>query len=293
MKLNKLGLCAVPIALAFTLTGCNYVDAGIKQVQKDSAESAVGPNLDTGKKIETEGASYTKVRASDDLLNSIQGAKVLGGDGEDYGHDSITAKYAVAEYFYRYFIDSTALEGGKKSLEAWKKAAIKQGVLSDTDYSLGWLKDPKSVPVLTTDSFDSTNIKSFIHDGKPRMTDANLTFDDKKIYVEEYPDGWVMTVPTTWDVDYRITDETLLQMIRHQNPKGTDEEILEGLTDEAQDGKGENPLRISGTADFTVLLGEEAKIYAVGHQSKFSYGDAIRPEFQKGGARYNEERPDR
>lgn len=294
MKLNKLGLCAVPIALALSLTGCNYVDAGIKQVQKDSAESAVGPNLDTGKKIETDTGSYTKVRPSDDLLNSIAGSPVLDGEGKDSGFTSGGAKYAINEYFYRYFIDSSALEGGAKSLKSWKKAALKQGVLSSTEYSSDWLKDPKSFPVLTTGHI-ANKVKglSFINDGKPRMSDATLTFDDKKTYVEEYPDGWVMTVPATWSVDYRITDDTLLQMLRHQNPKAADEEILEALTDEAQDGKGENPLRVSGTANFTVLMGGEDKVYSVGYQTKYTYGDVVRPEFQKGGARYEEERPDR
>lgn len=292
---KKLGLLAMPLALAFTLTGCNYVDAAVDAAEQATGSDEVGTTMTKGKKIETEAGGYTKVRASDVTLNSIKGSKVLGGDGKYYGHDSRTAKSTITEYFYDHFIDSTALEGGAKSLESWKKAAINQTMFLDTEYATEWLKHPESAPVLTAKIIaPKVENLSFINDGKPRLTDANLTFNDKKTYVEEYPEGWIMTVPTTWEVDYRITDETLLQSLRAANPKATDESILERLTDEAKDGKGENVVHVSGTADFTMLAGSEEKIYAFSHQPKSTFGeDIIRPEFQKGGARYDEELPDK
>lgn len=277
---KKIALLAVPVALAFTLSGCNYVDAGIQQIQKDSAESKIGPNLDTGKEVKTEDGSYLKVRASDDFNNAIENSVVLLEDGEDSEIGSSYFTRAVSEYFFSHFIDSTALEGGEKTMKAFKAAALKQKALSNTKHTKDWLATKNSQPVLTTTFLGIKNLKPFIHDGDPRLTDATLNFDEKKFVAVETPDGYVTRVPAKWTADYRITDETLLNMLVDQNPAENEEDIRAGLTDEAKDGRGENRLHVDGTLEVDVLMTEDGpKIYGVGVNAKYSHDDAVKPEY--------------
>lgn len=292
MKLTKLGLCAVPIALAFTLTGCNYVDAGVDFAKSAVTDDTVGEHMTKGEVVETANGSYTRVKASEDHLNSFATApegerEALIGNTDPNGAALDTGrsglKQAITEYFYSHFIDSSALEGGSKTMKAWTADAIKKGNLTDTKYTKEWLDLPGGYPVLSSERITNTStLEPFIHDGKPRLKDANIEFGaDDKFKWEDTADGIIYGVPTTWSVDYRITDEAVFEMMRVQLKKKSEDEVLAMLKDEAKDGKGENILRITGDSFFDLRGSEDGyQIYVVDHGIKADLPDVVKPEFE-------------
>lgn len=301
---NKFALRAVPFAVALTLTmtGCGYVESAIgkaKNMTTDTAAEAtpdhtVGTSMIKDEVIKTDRGSYAKVKASPAYLGSLSGGKSdaeMSVDSElsESGiwiaseYDRFALKISVAAYFFDHFIDSPALEGGAEERKEWVRDAIYDGVLSDSAYTKKWAADPDNYPILTTANLiGNPGLKSFINDGGPRMTNATIKFGKAKDFTYgETEDGLVWSIPTTWSVDYRITDETVFDMLRAQNKDSSDAEIRAEMTEEAQDGKGENTLRITGESDFHRVdsSGQGQVMYAVGAEIKYTLESAIKPEF--------------
>jgi hypothetical protein len=286
---NKLALGAASLAVAFTLTGCTYVESAVINGKDLVNGSTVGPNMIKGELVKTSDGSYRNVKMTQEFGDATNAGweseqPTLHEDGFTVDGNRIPYRNQIGNYFFTHFIDSTALEGGQETRTAWTNAALKDSILSNTKFTKDWAEKSDSYQVLTLENISKNpGLKSLIHDGEPRMTDANLKFgDDDKFIWAESEDGSYLTVPITWSVDYRVTDETVFDMLRAQNKTSSDEEIRSEMTDEAQDGKGENVLRVTGETDFLLLdnpENERTPIYATGTELTYTLESSIKPEF--------------
>lgn len=188
-------------------------------------------------------------------------------------------------YFFNEFIDSTALEGGAPGLATWKSEKLAAGAFSEAPFTKEWLDGAhgQSLPALSADFIGKDGGLKFIHDGKPRMTDANITFGEMSWTRNN--DGEVIKMASDWSVDYRVTDETVVNVLKAQN-KFSDEDVAKYLTDDVKDGSGENTLTVSGKADWFTLGNpgggstQTSPIYLISVQLDPTFGPFIKPEFR-------------
>jgi hypothetical protein len=135
--------------------------------------------------------------------------------------------------------------------------------------------------VLTVGTMTKAGGTQLIHDGKPRMTDANIKFGEMSW--AENSDGQLVKLSSEWSVDYRITDETAISMLKNQNGY-SEEEVKKYVTDEAQDGNGENTVTLTGKAEWWLLAKSgdisDPWIYLISTPYHHSLKSVIKPEFQ-------------
>lgn len=264
------------------MSGCAQIQDAVGNITGNHSYSK---NLTVDGKVDVADGSYSSVKVSDDFLNkAINEGMVQGRSFVDINNPETGQKMSVhppqyrgdvIQYFFNEFIDSTALEGGDATLAAWKKAKLADGTLAPAAFTREWLNGihGESTPVLTVGTMTKTGGVKLIHDGKPRMKDANITFGEMSW--KENKDGSIVKLETEWSVDYRITDETAIAMLKNQNGY-SDEEVKKYVTDEAQDGKGENTVSFTGKADWW-FAGES--IYLIGTPYHHSLKSVIKPEF--------------
>jgi hypothetical protein len=282
------------LPLAVILTGCAQIAETVGNATENNSSST---NWIVDGQVETAGGSYSSIKVSDEIMNKMYEEVVPGKTyadivnketGEklegDPGSLHLQLREMVIPYFFDEFIDSTALEGGEPAFADWKAKNLADGTFASVPYTKEYLDgvhgEPR--PVLTSEIINKAGGLKFIHDGKPRVTDANITFGE--ITWSSSQDGVYYNVATDWSVDYRITDATIVDMLKAMNTtnKATDDEVKEVLTDEAKDGTGENTLRVHGTAVWHIMAsGENDKLpfYYVLAPTDFSMNPFIKPEF--------------
>lgn len=288
---KSFALLAGTLPLAVILSGCAQIEESIGNATGNHSNSK---NLTVDGKVDGADGSYSTIAPSNEFLDKIRKESLPDGKmsvdiansdtGEKLSVDPTMLRLTAAGYFFNEFIDSTALEGGAPTLAAWKTKKLTDGTLAPVATTKEWLDNPKGVlPVLTADNMSSAGSMKFIHDGKPRMKDADITFG-KTTWHENNGGGYVVKISSDWWVDYRVTDETVMARVKAIN-KLSDDEVKSQLTAEAQDGKGENIIRTYGTADWYLYSGSShmdgAWVNGVETQFKNRLPESIvKPEFR-------------
>jgi hypothetical protein len=282
-------LLAGALPLALILAGCAQIESTVGDI---TGKHSYSKNLTVDGKVDAADGSYSSIKVSDDFLNqTVNGGTPDGKPFVDIINPETGQKMSthppeyrerVTRLFFDEFIDSTALEGGESTLTEWKVRKVADNTIATTPFTKEWLDGVhgKSFPVLTTESIAPAGGLKFIHDGKPRMTDASLTFGETTWTRND--DGDLVRVIADWSVDYRITDATAAEMLKVQN-KLSDGEVQNYLTDAAKDGSGENTLHVYGQAEWYLLSqsGElrTAPVYLISNPSRYSLESVVKPEF--------------
>lgn len=285
-------LLAGALPLALILAGCAQIEETVGNVTGNHSYSK---NLTVDGKVDTADGSYSSVTASGDYMNRAVNEGLTNGEGmividnPDTGEKLMVQaqilRNRTVTYFFNEFIDSTALEGGAPALASWKSEKVAAGEFDTAPFTKEWLDGVhgQSIPVLSADFLGKDGGLKFIHDGKPRMTDASITFG--AMSWTRNNDGAVIKMASDWSVDYRVTDQTVIDVLKAQN-KFSDEDVAKYLTDDVKDGSGENTLTVSGKADWFVLDNPgggtpgTTPIYLISAQLDRTFGPFIKPEFR-------------
>lgn len=284
---KSFALLAGALPLAIVLAGCAQIEETVGNITGNHSWSK---NLTVDGKVETSGGSYSTIKVGDAFMN----ANVYGGpDFVDIDNPETGEKMTIhpphlreriSRYFFDEFIDSTALEGGEPTLTAWKAEKLAAGTFSAAPFTKQWLdgalEGGAPIAALTAEILAKDGGLAFIHDGKPRMTDANISFGEATWTKND--DGTIVKITSDWSVDYRVTDKTAVEMLKAQN-KFSDDDVQQYLTDEVKDGAGENKLHISGTAEWYLQspAGDLTNdpLYLINATYKRTLEPFVKPEF--------------
>lgn len=118
--------------------------------------------------------------------------------------------------------------------------------------------------------FGKTTTATLIHDGRPRIADADIKFGDARWVQNE--DGVFVLLDTEWSVNYRASEDVAREIVKN-NANTTDEQWAEFLKEEPKYGKGETLIRVEGTAIWWVKEGRgdtamSSSIYFIDYKSK-------------------------
>lgn len=288
MKKSFAILGALPLAIV--LSSCSQVSGLVESV----AGHSYSKNIAVDGTVETPTGSYQSIKRSDDFINAVvhkveaegRDQKITNPEtGEIMEYSPSPVRSYLTEFFFDKWIDSPALEGDQAALTEWTNKAIADGTFSSSEWTKSWAEGGKGgwvIPALTTTKITTSGgpadvaIDGFIHDGKPRMTDASIDFGDAT-WVSN-ADGTILSQKTTFYVDYRVSDATAKSMLMAYN-KYSAEEVDKYLTDEAKDGKGENKLHVYGNVEWFVQMDGTMAIYQITPEPRYSLESVIRPEF--------------
>ena len=280
-RLGAFGAAAITIAL---LGGCSLIGGG-----GDAPRTFVS----TGE-VDVADGSYATIRVSDDTWNAearelekrfdgiVQVANVDGSDNS-YGETPQNAFPWLRDFFYTEWINSTALEGSVDDRAAWNQRMMETGVFADTEFTRAWLAGPtESYSSLTLDNLHTrATISGLVHDGGARMDRADFALDT--VEWADTVDGPVLVLGTTWSVDYRVTDQTVVDYVM-QDSGVSEDGARNALKPEVLDGDGVNVLPTSGTTSWFVRPTFDAdvqyELYAVEHvTTATTIADLVKPEF--------------
>jgi hypothetical protein len=289
---KSFALLAGALPLAIVLSGCAQIEETVGNITGNQSHSR---SLTVNGKVDTSDGSYSTVKASDEFRNNIvnSGISPTGSQqwpinnpetGEKMEIHPAHIRGNIITYFFDEFIDSSALEGGAPALDAFKAEKLSSKAFSAAPFTKEWLdgKHGESHPALTAEFIAKDGGFKPIHDGKPRMKDANISFGE--ITWTQNDDGHIIKIASDWSVDYRVTEETVAEMMKAQN-KLSDADVQQYLTDDVKDGRGENILKVTGTADWYVLPHaggldlNTAPIYLISTQFNRTFAPFVKPEF--------------
>ncbi|MDM7991417.1 hypothetical protein QNO03_13285 [Arthrobacter sp. zg-Y877] len=251
-------------AVVLALSGCAEM--------KSAYEAVAGPShsekLEIDGEVETPTGKYASIRVSDDYINSVLDAAGSGSVDIPNRDDPtmplstyhpIRERATITRYFFNDWLDSAALEGGAEDFNAWKAAALAEGKLSSSPTTLSWLngelggQDQWGV-LGEGNLFGSARESTLIHDGKPRIADADISFGDASW--SQRDEGYYTVLDTEWWVNYRVSEEVAREISRSQ-ANTTDEQWEAFLEEEPKHGDGETFVRVEGTAAWWLEQGHE------------------------------------
>lgn len=276
-KSVALMVCAA--TLVASLSGCTQIQSAYEQ----ATGTGYSDKLTADGKVETPTGAYTSIRVSDKYLNSVYGG--VTGDGlpaiPNKDDSSQMMQYNISgtrgfvtRYFFNDWIDSIALEGGADEFNTWKSQGFETGKLLSAPYTTAWLNGEKGSQgvqgVLGKGNLFGKSSASLIHDGRPRISDADIKFGDAQW--AETEDGVFVLVASEWSVNYRVSEDVAREVAK-TNVNTTDVQWAEFLKEEPKYGKGETLVRVEGTATWWVKEGsgnasESSSIYFVEAKSK-------------------------
>lgn len=270
-------VCAV--TLAASMSGCAQIQSAYEQ----ATGTGYSDKLTADGKVETPTGTYTSIRVSDKYLNSVYGT-VTGdglpaipnkdGSGQMMQYNVSGTRGFVTRYFFNDWIDSIALEGGAGEFNTWKSQGFQTGKLVSAPYTTAWLNGEKGSKgtqgILGKAHLFGKSSASLIHDGRPRISDADIKFGKAKWVQND--DGVFVLLDSEWTVNYRVSEE-VARDIAKTNVNTTDEQWAKFLKEEPKYGKGETLVRVAGTATWWVKEGpgnpsESSSIYFVEAKSK-------------------------
>ena len=277
-------IAAIVLTASVALVGCGQDSSFLGQLGSPSSTG----NLTVTGTVETDDGSYQTVRPSDDYMNGYESPFFdmnneipnIDPAGGALVMDAQSMYSWVRNFYFTQWIDSTALEGDAATREAWLADMLSSGRVSSSDFTKTWLADPegsaKWLP-LRDDTIVSGAVLDFVHDGEPRMSDAsielsNLTWQDSA------DSGPLVLMTTDWTVDYRLTDQAVIDAISLSNdvPAG---EVRDTLLDEVTDGEGVNSFAVTGTNDWLVRVAPsegEFQLVSIGTQLHYSFQDFVK-----------------
>lgn len=222
----------------------------------ESASENYGSVIGSGKTITTEDGSYETVTLdpASDLFN-LNGGNGLPEGIAAYGwtaEDATAAQKFAAEYVVHEYLDSTALETGDAGLEDWINTT------AATYYSTkmiddGSLRNSESGgDIVLGNVGEERLIPNLVHDGKPRLSNADLTLLDLETFAVE--DSQALKFNIEYTADYRATDAGAVNAASYYAGQTPEAFLSSPIADpKLQDGVGENIHKAYGTVGVVVV----------------------------------------